>query len=152
MRSLLRDAEHLVRLALLFAAGVALFLVARALLVPPGFGELGHFRTGAIGDNQARTPAYAGRAACADCHGEIAEALAADAHTGIGCESCHGALAAHAADPDASPPASLDSTALCTLCHAALAARPAAHPQVDVAAHAEGNACVDCHSPHAPTP
>lgn len=152
MRSLLRDAEHLVRLALLFAAGVALFLVARALLVPPGFGELGHFRTGAIADNQVRPPLFAGRAACADCHGEMADELAADAHAGVGCEACHGALAAHAADPDAAKPAALESTALCSLCHAALAARPAAHPQVDLDAHAEGNACVDCHSPHAPTP
>jgi hypothetical protein len=152
MRSLLRDAEHLVRLALLFAVGVGLFLIVRALLVPPGFGELGHFRTGAIADNQTRSPLYAGRDACAECHGEVAEALAGDAHSGVGCESCHGALATHVADPDASKPALPDASGLCALCHQELAARPAGHPQVDVAAHAEGEACTDCHAPHAPAP
>lgn len=152
MRSQLRDAEHLVRLALVFAAGVVLFLVVRAFLVPPGFGELGHFRTGAIADNAAKPLVFAGRTACAECHGEVADALALDGHAAIGCESCHGALAAHAADPDAAAPAALEPVALCSLCHQQLAARPAGHPQVDAVAHAEGNACTDCHAAHAPTP
>lgn len=152
MRSLLRDAEHLVRLALLFAAGVLLFLVVRSVLVPPGFGELGHFRTGAIADNQARTPVHAGRAACLECHDEIGVVLARDAHAAIGCESCHGALAAHAGDPDAVQPAALDAVVLCSLCHQQLAARPARHPQVDADVHSEGNACTECHAAHSPTP
>lgn len=152
MRNLLRDAEHLVRLALLFAAGIALFLVLRALLVPPSFGELGHFRTGAIADNAARPPVFAGRKACAECHSEVADELHGDAHAAIGCESCHGALAVHADDPETAAPPALDARALCRLCHAALAARPASHPQVDAEAHSEGNSCTDCHSPHAPTP
>lgn len=152
MRSRLRDAEHLVRLALVFAVGIALFLVARSFLVPPGFGELGHFRTGAIAENAARPVVFAGRAACAECHGEVVEALSRDAHAAIGCESCHGALARHAADDDAAPPAALDPVVLCALCHQRLAARPAGHPQVDAHVHAEGNACTDCHAAHAPTP
>ncbi len=38
-----RDGEHLVRLVLLFAAGVFVLLIVRALLVPAGFGELWSF-------------------------------------------------------------------------------------------------------------
>jgi hypothetical protein len=147
-----RDAEHLFRLAGLFAGGTALFLIARAILVPPGFGDYGHYRSGALLDNRQRTPVFAGRAACADCHGDAVAALAAAAHARIGCETCHGPLAAHAEDPGALEPAIADVTRLCSDCHAAQPARPAAHPQVDVAAHAEGSACTDCHEPHAPEP
>ena len=55
------DAEHLFRLAALFAAGVVIFLVVRALMVPPGFGELGHFRPGSLGANQQKPLHFAGR-------------------------------------------------------------------------------------------
>jgi hypothetical protein len=42
-----RDAEHLARLAGLFLAGAALFVVLRAALVPDDFGVYGHYRAGA---------------------------------------------------------------------------------------------------------
>ena len=97
-----RDAEHLVRLALLFFVGVLLFLVIRAFFVPADFGELGHFRTGALQDIRNLPLHFAARASCgqADCHEEEAASLASDTHASVGCESCHGALAAHAADPE----------------------------------------------------
>ena len=147
------DAEHLFRLAALFAAGVVIFLVVRALMVPPGFGELGHFRPGAIGANQQKPLHFAGRAACAECHSEIATGLAAAKHGKIGCEACHGPLAAHAADPDdpaTAKPAKLDGLALCSRCHAADPARPQGHPQVVVAEHSEGERCTECHAAHDP--
>lgn len=150
MREAFRDSEHLVRLALLFVAGAAVFLVVRALLVPPGFGDLGHFRPGAIGDSAARVPVFAGHAACADCHDEIAKKLAGDRHARVACESCHGPLAAHVADPDAVAPGKPDVVPLCARCHEQNRARPARHPQVDVDQHAEGAACTECHDQHAP--
>jgi len=150
MRQRFRDTEHLVRLALLFAAGTLVFVVARALLVPEGFGEYGHFRSGAMVDNQLREPVHAGREACRECHGDAAAALAAGGHAGVGCESCHGALGAHARSEGEVKPAELDAAALCSLCHARNVARPARQPQVDVAEHAEGAACTDCHEAHAP--
>ena len=152
-----RDAEHLFRLAALFAAGVVIFLVMRSIMVPAGFGELGHFRPGAIATNQQKPLRFAGRAACAECHSEIATALAAAKHARIGCEACHGPLAAHAADPDAAldsrnpKPAPLDGLTLCSRCHAADPARPQGHPQVEVAAHSEGERCTECHAAHDPT-
>lgn len=150
MRELFRDSEHLVRLLLLFAAGTLLFLVVRALLVPDGFGEYGHFRSGAIADTAARPPAFAGRAACAECHDEVVVEKAKGAHAGIGCESCHGALGEHAADPDARTPELPAVETLCVRCHEANLARPASFPQVDIAAHAEGASCAECHEPHRP--
>jgi hypothetical protein len=146
------DAEHLFRLAALFAAGVVIFLVLRSLMVPAGFGELGHYRPGAIGTNQQRRLHFAGRAACTECHSEIATALVAAKHGKIGCEACHGPLAAHAADPDDPKlqPAKLDGLTLCSRCHAADPARPLGHPQVEVAAHSEGERCTECHAAHDP--
>ena len=149
MRERFRDSEHLIRLALLFGVGLALFFGARAVLVPADFGELGHYRTGALDDNRRKPPVHAGRAACAECH-DTAAALAAGAHARVACESCHGALGAHAADPEAVAPAKPDAAALCVRCHAFDPARPARHPQVEATAHAEGAACTECHEPHAP--
>ena len=147
-----RDIEHLFRLALLFAAGVVVFLVVRSILVPADFGELGHFRTGAIAANRQQPLNFAGRAACADCHSEVVSGLSAAKHGQIGCEACHGPLAAHAADPDSAKPATLDGLALCSRCHSADPARPLGHPQVEVAEHSGGESCTECHQAHDPTP
>ena len=151
MAHALRDAEHLVRLALLFLIGVVLFLVVRALLVPAGFGELGHFRTGALDDNRHATLRFAGRAACAECHDDVSATLAGDSHAAVGCESCHGALQAHAVDSDNAKATTIDQVDLCSLCHATNPARPASQPQVDIDPHREGSICSECHSPHAPS-
>lgn len=146
-----KDAEHLVRLALLFGAGIVVFLAIRAALLPDGFGELGHFRTGAIAANRERPLRYAGRAACDECHSEFTQKLAAAKHHQIGCESCHGPLAAHVADADAAHPAKIDAIDLCSRCHAANPSRPQAHPQVVIAEHSEGESCTECHDAHDPS-
>jgi hypothetical protein len=146
----LRDVEHLVRLALLFLGGVILFLVARALLVPEGFGELGHFRSGSLIDNRQVALRYAGRAACAECHDDVAVRLATDSHAQVGCEACHGALLAHATDPDNAKAPELDQLDLCARCHAANPARPQTQPQVDIEPHREGSLCSECHQSHEP--
>ncbi len=150
MRERFRDSEHLVRLAGLFAAGTVAFLVLRAVMVPHDFGTYGHYRAGALSDNQARSPVFAGRAACAECHDDIVAQRVGSHHARIGCESCHGALAAHAADPDSLKPELPEATPLCVGCHQMNVARPHAFPQVDPAEHAEGSPCTECHSPHHP--
>jgi predicted CXXCH cytochrome family protein len=150
MQSRFRDAEHLVRLLVLFAAGTLFFLVVRAFAVPQGFGEYGHFRTGAIADSRARPLSFAGRQACVECHEKEAKSKTTGAHKPVGCESCHGPLAAHAADPKAVKPELPQVPALCVRCHERLSSRPSTFPQVDAVAHAEGNSCIDCHDPHSP--
>jgi len=150
MRQAMKDFEHLIRLAALFAVGVTAFIVIRAALIPEGFGELGHFRPGAIDDNRDQALIHAGRAACYECHDWKTANEAGNGHSGVGCEACHGALAVHAADPDAMTPALPDPDTLCANCHERKAARPAWFPQIDIEEHTGGDACLDCHDPHQP--
>jgi hypothetical protein len=47
-----RSCEHLVRLAALFAVGIALFLTLRWLLVPADDGQIGPYRASALATDQ----------------------------------------------------------------------------------------------------
>jgi predicted CXXCH cytochrome family protein len=150
MRALFGHGEHLVRVAGLFLAGIVAFVVLRSLLIPQGFGEYGHYRTGAIEDNRARPVAFAGRAACLDCHDDAAQAAKGGGHAGVRCEACHGPLAAHAENPTEQKAEKPDATPLCLRCHQASVARPATFPQKDRAEHAGDESCVTCHVAHRP--
>jgi hypothetical protein len=145
-----RDAEHLFRLAGLFLAGLVLFLVVRAWLVPENFGAYGHYRPAAVDEVAALPIHYAGRDACTDCHGDVVEKRAGGRHEKIGCESCHGPAAEHVADPTERHPIRPDPRSSCLECHRPLTGRPASHPQVDAAEHAGDSACAECHDPHHP--
>ncbi len=150
MRELMKDSRHLVVAAALFAGGFLAFLVVRALLVPHGFGELGHYRAGALDDNRARAVAFAGNTACEECHSDVAETKAQSKHRRVRCEACHGALAEHASDPSAVKPDRPDAKKLCLTCHLANVGKPASFPQVDPAEHGGGEACSTCHRHHHP--
>ncbi len=141
---------HLVRVAGLFLVGLAAFLVLQALLVPKGFGRYGHYRAGALEDNRSGALAFAGRAACLDCHADAADAARGGPHEHVRCEACHGALAGHAAGPTEQKADRPDSRVLCVRCHQANVARPARFPQVEVADHAGDEACASCHRAHDP--
>jgi len=136
-------------MALLFAAGLVVFLAVRALLVPQGFGRYGHYRPGAAEENRARPLHHAGEAACADCHGDVAEAKAPGPHAGVHCEACHGPLKVHADDPEAVKPALPSVPALCLRCHREDGAKPKGFPAVD-GSHGGGEPCLGCHKPHDP--
>jgi hypothetical protein len=141
---------HLVRMAMLFLAGIVVFLVLQALLVPKRFGVYGHYRADALVENRARKVAFAGRAACVECHSDVPDAMKGGWHERIHCEACHGPLAGHAGDPMANKALRPDSRLLCVRCHAANVARPASFPQVDPAEHAADAACTSCHVAHNP--
>jgi hypothetical protein len=142
--------NHVLRLAAVFAAGILVFLVVRWWLVPPDFGVYGHYRAGALDDVRARPVAYAGQAACAECHTDVVELRQGGRHDRLTCETCHGPLAAHAAG-EGSAPARPNPREGCVRCHARTAGKPRAFPQVIVQEHAETGACTACHVPHAPS-
>lgn len=146
---LFQDKEHLLRVAALFLAGIVAFLLLQQLLVPKGFGELGHFRTGALADNRAVAAKFGGQAACVECHTDEATARAAGKHAHVHCEACHGALGRHAGDPEALKPTLPEPRTLCVVCHAANVAKPSAFPQIDPKDHPDG-LCTECHLAHNP--
>jgi len=145
-----KDTEHLARVAALFLAGLALFVIARALFVPKDFHELGHFRTGALADNMAPPMAFAGRETCAACHPDVVDDRQGSRHAAIACEACHGALAKHADDPGSLKPARPDARTLCLVCHREDVASPKTFKQVNPHTHMGGQACISCHKPHHP--
>jgi hypothetical protein len=149
-RGLFEDKEHLVRVLGLFIGGVVLFLVIQGFFVPEGFGLYGHFRAGALEDNSKRVPRFAGHAACMDCHSDVAETKTHGKHAGVGCEACHWALGAHAANPDSLVPERPNGRSLCLTCHTAESGRPSWFPQIDPAAHGDEGPCIACHQPHNP--
>jgi hypothetical protein len=144
------DYAHVFRVAGLFAVALVLFVVLRWWFIPSDFGVYGFFRAGALEDNRAHPLVYAGRAACVDCHADVVEARRASRHEPIGCESCHGPQAAHAAGEDVPVPPKPDSRTTCIRCHAMRAGKPARFPQVDAADHAPEGPCTACHQPHHP--
>lgn len=150
MGDFVRHGGHLVRVAGLFLGGALVFLAVRALLVPEGFGVYGHYRAGAIEENRVRPVAFAGHAACAECHSDVPETMAGGGHATVRCEACHGPLAGHAGDPAEKKAARPDSRELCARCHAANVARPARFPQVEVADHMGEEPCTTCHAAHQP--
>jgi transcription elongation factor Elf1 len=152
MRELFRDAEHLFRLALVFGALLVVFLVARAVLTPEGFGTYGHYRAGALADARSRPLTFAGRAACLDCHEEVDAVKKSGKHAGLACEACHGPLEAHVADPATVIPQKPDAKTLCLVCHMENLAKPRGFPQIDPKDHAGDDNCIKCHKAHSPLP
>ena len=145
----MRNYEHLLRMAALFAAGTALFLGIRTMLVPEDYGQLGPYRTGAITLNAARPIAYAGQLECVTCHTDVGDVRKGNAHERVSCESCHGALAGHAADP-AVPALKPDPRAACAVCHLPNVSKPREFKTVSFEEHADEGACTACHLAHAP--
>jgi len=149
VKKILRESEHLVRLVILAAIFVVVFLTIRKAVVPVGFGRYGHYRAGALDDVRARPISFAGHEACETCHDEQAQKKAQGKHTQVACEACHGPLAAHADDPDTHKAVKPDSATLCMRCHQADSAKPKTFPQV-AGDHAGGESCDVCHNPHSP--
>jgi hypothetical protein len=142
--------SHLVRMAGLFLVGLTVFLVSRSYFVPKDFGVYGHYRAGALDDARARPITFAGQAACVECHSDIGDLRKTSRHAKVSCESCHGALASHAAGEEPLKPTHPDGLKTCTGCHLKSRSKPPTFPQIEVAEHAGDNKCIECHNPHAP--
>ena len=127
---------------------VGSYLVARTLLTPQSFGQYGWYPGAALGQIASRTPVYAGKEACAECHTEIAQKLAHFEHKTLSCETCHGANRDHAVNHDVAPLKVPESYFL--RCHEANVSRPKWFKQIVVKEH-YGEKCSDCHLPHQPS-
>jgi hypothetical protein len=149
MKGPLKDFEHLIRLAALFATGLLLFVVVRAEFVPADFGKYGHYRAGAVTQAAAKPIVYAGRARCTECHEDTVNEAAPAKHKVISCETCHGALLKHADDPAVDVPKA-DGQTLCLRCHGANTGKPSHQPTVVAKEHSDEDSCVACHKPHDP--
>lgn len=150
------DYRHVYPLLIIVGLGLATAFVVRHLLIPETFGKFGFYRAGALDDEKARQPRHTGRAACTECHEDIATLHAGDVHASVECETCHGMGGKHVKDNDA-PMARADAKEDCLVCHRLLDARPGGFPQVDWQKHYQfvgvkdpTTACVRCHSGHEP--
>lgn len=100
---------------------------------------------------RALTPAYGDVTLCMTCHLAEYRKLTSATHAGIGCESCHGPLGAHAlarpGTPEAQVKVAVPTQEVCTKCHVAAVGRPANFRQIVPANHYI-SACLACHDPH----
>jgi formate-dependent nitrite reductase cytochrome c552 subunit len=143
--------EQITRLLIFFLLILLAYFVVRPVLIPPTYGLQGRYRAAALGEIQSYEGTLVEREACADCHGDVSEALAQSRHAQINCQSCHGPGGDHVSDPLANRPFKATAEEMrqfCGLCHHERAGRPLAFPQVDIEEHMDGMACSDCHSPH----
>jgi hypothetical protein len=115
------------------------------------YGEYGFHPDANESVARALTPAYSDVSLCVTCHAVEYRRLTSATHAGIGCESCHGPLAAHAlASPgtlEAKVKVAVPTAEVCTKCHAAAVGRPAGFRQIVPANHYI-SACLQCHDPH----
>jgi len=139
---------QILRLVLLTLGIVVSYLTARYFLTPSSFGQYGWFRGEALEEIASRTPVYAGKKACDECHSDVLEKLAKAEHKTLSCEGCHGVSQDHAANPDITPIKLTGNH--CIRCHEANPSRPAWFKQITVKNHYTGQKCTECHVPHQP--
>jgi len=147
-----RIPQQIIPLAIIFGVTVTALIVARQLLVPDSFGDIGHYRADAVGEISALDVSYAGAQACLECHDDIYESKQMGNHRGLSCETCHGPAANHVEAPDEFLPIVPRERDNCTLCHGYNPSRPTGFPQIIPVNHSPGQACFNCHDPHAPVP
>jgi hypothetical protein len=154
-------------LALLLVAALAVSAVAAATF----YDQYGAHQARNARAWASLTPQYAASSGiCAQCHATEYDKWAGSLHVAVGCQTCHGALAEHAATaPVPASAAEIDAQeagvapapslaadimvvpptdALCTVCHQETLGRPADFVQVDPATHFPGTSCLQCHDVH----
>jgi hypothetical protein len=151
---------QILRLVLLTVAIVGSYFVARAFLTPQTFGEYGWYRGAAMEEVASRTPVFAGKKACDECHSDVLQKLEKFEHKNLSCEACHGVSQLHVDNPNI--PAGKETAgeessekvklagSHCTRCHEANPSRPKWFKQIVVKDHYSGK-CIECHLPHQPS-
>jgi hypothetical protein len=143
-----RVPQQVTHLLAVFGLAAVAFVVVRTFLVPPSFGQYGHYRGAAVDEAALRPIKYAGRTACVDCHEDVVTPQSQGPHQTVACETCHGPSAAHIDSGGEIKPLKPGERTFCPVCHTYDAARPTGFPQIDPIAHNEGLPCAGCHDPH----
>jgi len=144
--------DQVKRLLALFVLVGAALVVVRHFLIPPSFGELGHFRADVLDTIVAQEIRYAGHQACKECHDDVYEVKNESYHKGVSCEVCHGASYEHTQSPVDHTPRIPRGRKTCTICHSYNPSRPTGFPQIDPLTHNPNDPCMSCHQPHDPRP
>lgn len=142
---------QLTRLTLAFAIFIALFLLLRNFLVPDTFGDYSFYRGASLLENEQKDILYSGRKACIECHQDIEDSKAQDAHADITCEACHGPGQKHVISGNTADIFRPSGREFCGHCHERNAAKQqSAIFQIDLSQHNAGKNCTDCHNAHQP--
>ena len=141
--------QQINRLIIVFAIMIAGWFVGRYIVVPPTFGDQGHFRAAAIDSVAALPIMYAGQQSCFECHDEIFTTKQDSRHNKVSCEACHGPSAMHVEDFELLPSAPRERD-YCAFCHGYDPSRPTGFPQIEQMTHNPLQPCIACHDPHQP--
>jgi len=144
--------EQVTRIASVLAVLVAAVLLIRFVLIPPAYFSTELHQSSTVKREVAKPVAFAGAAACHECHEEEAAKKATGYHKGLACETCHGPSAGHAEDPMSVKPFAPRDRKFCPVCHAYDTARPTGFPQINPDSHNPLKPCITCHNPHDPVP
>lgn len=146
-----RSRFGVLRAALLIGGlGVALTLIVFIGLGVGGrlFADYGFHPEGVNDRVRSLQPVFGTVSRCAECHATQYQHLNLASHAGIGCESCHGPLGKHAANPETAFNPIVPTDVLCVRCHADALGRPAGQREVVLSDHYLSSSCLACHNPH----
>ncbi len=113
--------SHVIKIAVVFLIIAGFVYPIRWLLTPKSFGDLGHYRADAIGEEAAKVPRHGTNISCLKCHEYEFDNLLSGHHKTLSCEFCHGTYADHVKGDQKT--ANLDIkqgkeiNALCLRCH-----------------------------------
>lgn len=142
---------QLKRPLILLCSIIVLFLIARHLVKPEGYGVKGYYRIESLEENQAYEVNYKGSESCNDCHDDIVTLRDSSEHKTLQCEACHGPGYKHVESGEAKDIVIPEGREFCAWCHSKNFARSQNNvKQVDIKEHNIENNCVECHNPHAP--
>jgi len=148
--------SHLIRLGLLFAAGLIIFLSIKSWQTPASWNHEVWYR-GAAREDIANLPSvHGGNQSCQSCHEDAYDDATSYAHHNLNCEGCHGPVTLHVIDGEKIADAKGASNWQCLNCHSELISKPESFPQYpgNIRRHEqrkEGVLCVKCHDPHDPS-
>ena len=152
--------KHIRRLVALLAVLAAMFIGGKLYFPPKSFSVYGHYRAASVDKIAAAHPRYVDSVSYSAAYPKEYATWSTGIHQVVQCQICHMATpqsqndaplaAAAARRATTALPMPGDSRTLCVKCHERIAGRPAYMPQIDVASHAHGRQCTNCHNPHSP--